>query len=382
MRNMYLIVLVVWGFLCIHKVHAQNEPVNQAAAYLRESGMRPDKYLLSKFDDADVILLAEDHAVKENLLFIHHLIPQLYKRGIRLLGMEFGAAEDQSLLDSLLVAPEFNESVACEIMRNYNVMWPVKEYMEVYRAAWKLNRSLPAAAPKFRILNISYRYNWRGFYGVREPENMKKVFYKGNPEVFRMGILEKEVLSQSEKVLVLTGTPHAFTHYRFPRYDYTAIDFVSYECRDLGNLLYRKYGDRVLSVILHQPFPNYPDRNPALASPAKGDIEAVFRKIGNEPMGFDLQDTPLGKLPDASYYSMGYPEFTLSQLADGYIFLKPIHELSSCSADLQFTEGKSWEEVLDNVPDPDWHNSPQSPEEYWKVVYDLLDIPKRYQMFY
>ena len=103
--------------------------------------MRPDKYLLSKFDDADVILLAEDHAVKENLLFIHHLIPQLYRRGIRLLGMEFGAAEDQSLLDSLLVAPEFNESVAREIMRNYNVMWPVKEYMEVYRAAWKLNRS-------------------------------------------------------------------------------------------------------------------------------------------------------------------------------------------------------------------------------------------------
>lgn len=57
---------------------------------------------------------------------------------------------------------------------------------------------------------------------------MKKVFPLGNTEDFRSALLEREVLSYHEKILVLTGTIHAFTSYRFPYYDYTSPDSVGW----------------------------------------------------------------------------------------------------------------------------------------------------------
>ena len=75
-------------------------------------------------------------------------------------------------------------------------------------------------------------------------------------------------------------------------------------------------------------------------------------RMDNKPIGFDLKGTPLGKLDDDSYYSMGYNDFTLADLFDGYIFLKPISGLSSCSIDYKFMDDTNWNEAVSNNPDP------------------------------
>lgn len=344
---------------------------------MHDEAMSPDDYLVAKFRKADIVLLAEDHGVKENLDFVCNLIPKLYENNI-VLGMEFGAYEDQRRLDSLINAPKYDEQVARELMFNYNTRWAITEYMEIYRAAWKWNRSLPKDARKFRILNISYHYNWQKFSGVRTPENMHEVFPLGNTEDFRCGLLEREVLASGQKILVLTGTPHAFTFYHFPYYDYTSPGYVRYEQNFLGNLLYSKYGSKVVAIALHQPFPNRLNRQPALLSPALGRLEAIMGRMDNKPIGFDLKGTPLGKLDDDSYYSMGYNDFTLADLFDGYIFLKPISGLSSCSIDYKFMDDTNWNEAVSNNPDPDWHPRPQTREQYWEMIKDFVDIRRRY----
>ncbi|WP_240058586.1 ChaN family lipoprotein [Bacteroides uniformis] len=356
---------------------AQDKIQEVALAYLHDEAMSPDDYLVAKFRKADIVLLAEDHGVKENLDFVCNLIPKLYENNI-LLGMEFGAYEDQRRLDSLINAPKYDEQVARELMFNYNTRWAITEYMEIYRAAWKWNRSLPKDARKFRILNISYHYNWQKFSGVRTPENMHEVFPLGNTEDFRCGLLEREVLALGQKILVLTGTPHAFTFYHFPYYDYTSPGYVRYEQNFLGNLLYSKYGAKVVAIALHQPFPNRLNRQPALLSPALGRLEAIMGRMDNKPIGFDLKGTPLGKLDDDSYYSMGYNDFTLADLFDGYIFLKPISGLSSCSIDYKFMDDTNWNEAVSNNPDPDWHPRPQTREQYWEMIKDFVDIRRRY----
>lgn len=356
---------------------AQDKIQEVALAYLHDEAMSPDDYLVAKFRKADIVLLAEDHGVKENLDFVCNLIPKLYENNI-LLGMEFGAYEDQRRLDSLINAPKYDEQVARELMFNYNTRWAITEYMEIYRAAWEWNRSLPKDVRKFRILNISYHYNWQKFSGVRTPENMHEVFPLGNTEDFRCGLLEREVLASGQKILVLTGTPHAFTFYHFPYYDYTSPGYVRYEQNFLGNLLYSKYGSKVVAIALHQPFPNRLNRQPALLSPALGRLETIMGRRGNKPIGFDLKGTPLGKLDDDSYYSMGYNDFTLADLFDGYIFLKPISGLSSCSIDYKFMDDTNWNEAVSNNPDPDWHPRPQTREQYWKMIKDFVDIRRRY----
>lgn len=375
MKKIYILFCLL---LLSLSVEAQEKELDVLAACLSNEGMAPDDYLISKFNDADIILLGEDHGVKENLDFVRNLIPKLYQKGIYLLGMEFGAYEDQEQLDSLINAPEYDEQLARELMFNYNTRWAIVEYMSIYKAAWEWNRSLPEGAKKFRVLNISYCYNWSEFEGARTPENMKKVFPLGNTEDFRCSLLEREVLAFNQKILVLTGTPHAFTFYHFPLYDYTSPGFVRYEERFLGNLLYSKYGERVLSVALHQPFPNYPNHQPGWVSPVAGEFEVLMRKANNKAVGFDLKNTPLGKLRDNSYYSMGYTNFTLADLFDGYIFLKPIKELSSCNVDYKFMDEMNWDRAVSNNPDPDWHPRPQSKEQYWEMVESFMNIEKRY----
>ena len=129
---------------------------------------------------------------------------------------------------------------------------------------------------------------------------------------------------------------------------------------------------------MHQPFSNHPGQSPWLVSPADGAIEALMALNGNKPVGFDLINTPVGELTDCSSHSMCYEDFTLGQFFDGYIFLEPFSELEGCTVDEAFFEGKSWEEVKIQRPDPDWHGVPDDWEQLWDQILEYVDLHKRY----
>lgn len=357
---------------------SQTDAIDRSIQYLSANKMSPQEYIVSKFATKDIVLLSEEHRIKENLELVKSLIPFLYKKGVYTIGMEFGASENQNTLDSLILAPEYNEDLARKLMFNYNSGWVFKEYTDLYKAAWSFNKTVPKSAKKFRILNLSYRYNWYSFSGSRTPEKMKKVFYNGNTEVYRFGIVEKEIMAKGVKVLILTGDIHAFTKYKFPVYDFLGEDFVRLENGYFGNLLYAKYPQKVYSILLHKPFMNLPDAKPELVSPANGAIEIIMQKLNYEPVGFDLTNTPLGKLRDDSYYSLGYKNFALEDFYDGYVFLKPIKKLLGCEIDTAFLTEKNWEQAKKNVADPDWRPIPKSLEEYWKQILEYADVPKKY----
>jgi hypothetical protein len=337
--------------------------------FLYKNGRHPHEYLVDKFSTYDVILLAEDHCIKQNLLFIQDMIPKLYSAGVYNLGMEFGASEDQSILDELITGDYYDEELARRLMFNYNVAWPYKEYMEVYRKAWEFNRSLAESDRKFRILNISYKYDWWDFNGRRTPDNYGKVFHKGNIEGYRVGLIEREVIEKNEKLLVLTGSVHAFTHYKFPEFDGLEENFCRYNNKFMGNLLYKKYPGKVCTIWLHQAFRNKNDNEYKQVSPAEGAIEKIMREAQKYPVAFDLVNSPLGKLRDSSYYSTGYPDFSLEQLAQGYILLARFKDMEGCSVDYDFLKDQKWKEVIRQYPDPDWHGGkPESIEVYWKRI--------------
>jgi len=163
MKN--ILVLFAYIFLLKSISLSQLSLIDNSIKYLKENNSSPQAYIIDKFSNTDIILLAEDHRVKENLDFLGSLIPQLYKNGIFTIGMEFGAYEDQKLLDSLVTAETYNENLARQLMFNYNPGWAFKEYMEIYRCAWAYNQTLTKNERKFRILNLSYKYNWATFSG-------------------------------------------------------------------------------------------------------------------------------------------------------------------------------------------------------------------------
>ncbi|MBL8268343.1 MAG: hypothetical protein JNL55_18245, partial [Steroidobacter sp.] len=174
-----------------------DERAAELARYVAAHASEPEAYVVSKFDRHDIVFLAEDHAIKHNLLLTQRLIPLLYKAGVYTFGMEFGASEDQAELDRLITANRYDEATARRLMFNYNVGWAYREYMDIYRAAWQLNRSLPAGAHKFRVLNLSYRYDWSAYHGNRTPTTFARVHHRGNPEIYRADMVRREILAKA-----------------------------------------------------------------------------------------------------------------------------------------------------------------------------------------
>ncbi|WP_161965989.1 ChaN family lipoprotein [Steroidobacter cummioxidans] len=352
----------------------------QLAAYLKSHGATPEQYITGKFARYDVVLLGEDHRVKHNLLLAHRLIPLLYKAGVYNFGMEFGASEDQAALDALVTGERYDEAVARRLMFNYNVGWAFKEYMDIYRVAWQLNRSLPAGARKFRILNLSYKFDWDGFNGVPTADNMERVFPKGDTERFRVELIRREVLAKQDKILILTGTGHAYTRYALPVNDYLSEGFYRLEDRSMGNLLYRLAPGKVFNILLHRPFYSQTGGPGDLVQPAGGALEQVMARRSNAPVGFDLVGTPLGELRDDSYFAIGYPDFRLRDLADGYVFVKPFRAAEGCTIDEAFLTDANWPEAQRQHPAfPDLDSRPQSLEAYRRSIREFADVRSFYR---
>ncbi|MCI1647311.1 MAG: hypothetical protein LKI29_03115 [Bacteroides sp.] len=362
-----------------HKM--QHVDTSLLVRYLKSNWKTPEHYVVDKFKNHDIIFLSEDHGIKHNLVLIHTLIPLLYNAGIYNLGMEFGASEDQKRLDSLITAPQYSEKVAREIMFDYNVGWAIKEYLDVYKAAWKLNRTLPRNKKKFRIINLSYKFNWNSCnseaFGIKTPKTVSQIFYKGGTEEYRAMIVKKMIIDKHEKILILTGGLHAFTRYQQPEYDYYEKHFYHLLNRSFGNLVYKMAPQKVFTILLHYPFESQ-DRT-ALLSPAMGMIDKVMQNFEDKRTGFDLHDTPLGALPDTSFFSIGHPDFKLGDMADGYIYQKAFKDYEGCTFDTLFFIGKKWTEILKYYPDQDIRRKPKSLDEYKKQIQSFLNIKERYK---
>lgn len=347
--------------------------------FLAAHWQTPEQYIVTVFKTRDIVLLGEDHGIRHNLHLVHGLIPWLYRAGVYHLGMEFGASEDQAALDLLITRERYDQDTARRLIFNYNVGWAFQEYLDIYRAAWAFNRTLSSSAPKFRILNLSYQYNWAGAPAVRTPENARQIYHRGPVDAYRAEITRREILDKGEKILILTGTPHAFTRYRIPIYDFNAAGFVRFEDRNLGHRLYQLAPDRVFCILLHQAFYSKWEGAARYVFPAQGVIDQVMTAYPDKRVGFDLPGTPFGELTDDSYYASGDADFRLSKLADGYIYERPFSDFEGCTLDEAFLTDANWPEAQRQFPDPDWHRRPETIADYWAQIREYADISHRYR---
>src|SRR6266851_2966870 len=127
----------------------------ELADYLIAHFQSPEDYVASKFKNHDLVFLGEAaHGVRQNLLFLHKLIPRLYEAGILNVGYEMIFSDEQPEIDSLLNAETYDETKALLLVFHWDPQsgWAYKEYADVLRAAWTLNHGLPKGAPRFRIV--------------------------------------------------------------------------------------------------------------------------------------------------------------------------------------------------------------------------------------
>lgn len=339
--------------LCCPAVFAQNAAVTDQAlqSYLTANWQTPEDYIIGKFDRYDIVFVGELHRIRHDAELIQHLIPRLHAAGIHNLGLEFARYADQADVDRLITAPTYDEALAREIQFKQFVAWGYQEYMDLYRVAWTLNQSLPATAPRFRIVALGPTANWPAARENMSEEELNRVVWGGrSPDEQMADVILKEFVDQGKKALIYSGTHHAFTVYRQPVYDFAAGRFIKFREHRMGNVIHDRIPDKVFNVMLHAPWPSK-SRPEGLVIPMHGVIDRVMARFSDQRVGFDLHGMPLGALPDdRSLYSAGYEHFTLSTIADGYVFQRQLDDYEGVTVDDQFITAANIEEAIRNIP--------------------------------
>ena len=145
-----------------------------------------------------------------------------------------------------------------------------------------------------------------------------------------------EVVANGEKALIYSGIHHAFTEYKQPLYNLNGEHrFNGYNDARMGNFIYKEIGKNVITIFLHSPWYSDQGFDEPMVSPVDGIIDAVMPEfsLDSRRIGFDVNDTPFGKLPgETSIYKHGYTDslnnivFALDMYCDGYIYQMPLSE--------------------------------------------------------
>jgi len=298
--------------------------------YLEKRANPPIDYVINKFNTYDTVIIGEEHRIHENCNFIAKLIDPLYhEAGVRYLAMEFIKYKNTSLANRLVTSEKYDEEIALEIFRDYIFpSWGYQEYMDILRSVWEVNRKLPPEAEKLKIVGLDRDINGWDLYleSIWTIDDFIKLFGR---DKYMAKVLSKEVMTKRKKTLVYVGGHHDFIHYKQPLL-YKG-KFLFERSPRFGYLLYEKYGDRIFHIALHRKYPQanvINKTNKEKSDDLTSFLETIFYMNDNKPIGFDVRNSPFAGLRDNTSYYFVYQKYvTFSDVASGYIFLKPIDQL-------------------------------------------------------
>jgi hypothetical protein len=365
-RSVFLYLVVCLSVGCAAVGESSEEPPEldpalrtQLETWLSENGLPPEEFVLALFKDHDVVFLGEQHRIRNNVTFVQSLIEPLYEAGIYVLATEFVRREDQDLLDSLITGDQYDESLAKRIGFQQSVMWAYREYLDVYRRAWELNRGLDEGQPQFRVLALNDSPDWshvRTEEDRQSHEVMKRVWRGGGEHFWAETILE--AVRSGEKVLVHCGIHHAFSEYRQPVVH--KGELVRMNETRVGNFVFKEIGKKCVTIFLHAYWNGPEGYGDQLIHPADGVIDALMLGLsgGPKPVGFLLRDTPFGEIrPRNCVYRHGYDDFRLSDFCDGWIYDRPISEFKGMTVIDGWITEENLEYAQQQMPNPRFRNA-------------------------
>jgi hypothetical protein len=378
------IICILAGVLCSGFGCVQPSPrpdplvVNELREYIRTHHQKPEEYVVAQFRDRAVVFLGEHHWVRHNVMLVQRLIPLLYQVGVYTLATEFARREDQSDIDTLLSAPAYDEALARSIVLRRSPLWGYQEYVDVFKAAWTHNRSLPAGSPRFRVLGVNNSPDWSFVKeeGDRDDGSVMTKVWHGKTEKDWADVLLKQVVDRGGKALVHCGAHHSFTKYRQPKV--RNGQFIDFGDVRMGNYVYQAIGQAAFHICLHRPWVSAKGYDAAPVFPADGYIDAVMCGLekSERRVGFDVEGSPFAELPgELSVYKFGYDLFTLGTMCDGYIYDRPFKDFEGVTPIRGFVNESNVAYARIQSDELSMRNA--TPEAFFDAMADTADVRAR-----
>jgi hypothetical protein len=302
------------------------EQIEARASWVKEHGEPPVDYLVGKFADHDVVFVGENHWIRENCRFVRDALEPLYREaGVRALATEFVYSRFADDLNRIVTAPEYDEAGVIAIFREGPwPIWGFREYEEIFRAVWEINRKLGDGEEPMRVIPLDGAWSQHALWF--EPDKRKQFEMRLARERHMTKTLDEQAFGKGVKTLVHCGSGHALTS----------------QGERLAAVLWRKYGKRLFQLHLHAEIPGRGGKS--RFSPT---LETIFAKAGGQPIGFDVIGSPLDELVDPTAVWWRFmPEARFSGFAQGYVFLVPTEELHRVRWIEGFVTKEKFEEAL------------------------------------
>ncbi|MFP4373780.1 MAG: hypothetical protein ACLFPO_05580 [Spirochaetaceae bacterium] len=329
------------------------EMVSAGVSLVEESGRDPATFVLDALNNHRIVFLGEFPQIAEHPRFLAELIPELPDRGVRAVGVDFALARDQELIDRLTTGREYDEELAHRILRRRLAIWGYREYAEVFRTVWELNRRRPEE-DRMRLLGLNVTEDRRPTQlppGERPTgAALGRALFPDGPPDRGMARTALEALESIDGPLLLyAGARHAFTRFRDLEYETRMAELGFPDARRAGNILQAELGEQIITVYLHGPWPDEESRN-GLTFAAGGLIDAM---VENGAPRFAVPiagTTPAEHHIDGGDYAELRDGFDFGELTDAYVVLSPTAELSAATPIENFITDANIESAREGFP--------------------------------
>lgn len=294
---------------------------------ISSTGLEPVNYISNLFSSHEIVFVGHNLPSRKTGLFLQQLIPAVNKAGVYLLGIEWACMDDQSLLDELVNADQFDEGIARSALFRWGLRYHFAfvEYLDILRAVWAVNRTQASGSAPFRIVALDYDIDIEAVTDnadLLSPYAWEHLRPRGPASKHMADVLLTEFVRHGHKALVLTKTGNALTRMRrrpHPTMDQIDTQIVDGKVVGCGNYVYSAIADRAATVLLHQPL-TADGEHGLFTLPADGYLDAAFARTNNPhfPVAFDVSSGSIGRLPCATSIDNG----DISQLCNGWIFLE------------------------------------------------------------
>jgi hypothetical protein len=292
--------------------------------YVKQHGIEPKSFLLEALATYPLVIYGEIHRRKISWdLLSALLLDPRFPETVGTVFIEMPAYQ-QPEFDRFYASKELDTEIILDIMRSFQVSgWCDRGEYEFLINVWKLNQTLPVNR-QIRVIATDEQAPWKL---LKTSEDFKEYEKNAIDRNTRMAdAVEQTIKTKTDKrnCLFIAGYGHAYKSH-VPG-SYSSVKGQEPALSAGAQLVQRLSNKNVFTILQHAPMIR--NVGGAVNFVRQGLFDAVFEKTGNQPIAFNLSDSPFGAEPYDADFDDAFDSKAgnYTDNFDGYIFLQPLKD--------------------------------------------------------
>ena len=294
--------------------YPNNGKVKPYVAFLNEHAQNPKEYLLSLFDKYDIVILCENlHTEDTQWDFIYDVVTDTqFVNKVGHIFTEYGCAKEQAKVDSF-IRTSFPDSISLAKAVATLMCYHSGNFYFFMQKLHTFNQTLPDSLQiQVHFTDIlSWKY-LRKIYSDTMLNDENTIKYERDSLMAR--VVMDWYKQTGGKCLLVTNYRHAFAVKN-------NVGFKKYE--NEAQYIYNEFPEITANVLIHGYRYDYIYISP----PQHGLWNRAIKNNGNNPVGFNFENSPFGKDKFDMYPALRkYYYCRYQDVFTGFVFYKPEEE--------------------------------------------------------